>query len=632
MGKGKGKGAYYKAKYGGGGNRHHGNGPYRDEASYGSEPMHKRSKTEASSSEDNSELATALIRLEGYSYGYYKDLVGEWPMPNGEWKIFIDRVQSDPYAPPSQIRLRVNMAAAKIPHDLWSTSLRSTACCDYITRHFHRTLNDDGLTKAQRGGGWSGSKGGDVQISNPGQQVLQRSCMFICPEYIEARCTLALPARGRTIEGYKAAEIIGNLWPLVRSSLYHDRLDQSALKKHVDSVDDQGWLRDKLDELGLVAFVRDGAILPRRSGVDDRPLMKTNGGSDVVAFKSPSSLSVAVDLPHEGRLEGMGIRKGVTLIVGGGFHGKSTLLEALQLGVYNHIPGDGREFVVTDLNAMKIRAEDGRYINNVDISPFISHLPLGRDTTQFSTEDASGSTSQAANIMEALEVGATTFLIDEDTSATNFMIRDGRMQQLVSADKEPITPFLWRVRTLCERAGVSTIMVIGGSGDYFHVADTVIMMDQYVPYDVTKRAKEIAAADDVHLTIPEVDENIFSGLRGRCVDPYSLQADGKVQSKSLRCISYGWTEIELTNVEQLVETGQARAIADAIQTLAEKDYTRGRRLSDVLDRFYEEVHRHAYPTGRGDEYKTGLDAVQRARYPAGYYSYPRKLELAAAIK
>ncbi|EER12640.1 hypothetical protein Pmar_PMAR004921, partial [Perkinsus marinus ATCC 50983] len=178
--------------------------------------------------------------------------------------------------------------------------------------------------------------------------------------------------------------------------------------------------------------------------------------------------------------------------------------------------------------------------------------------------------------MEALEVGASTFLIDEDTSATNFMIRDGRMQQLVSADKEPITPFLWRVRTLSDRVGVSTVMVIGGSGDYFHVADTVVMMDQYVPYDVTSRAKQIAADDDVHLTIPEVDDNIFTGLRGRCLDPHTLRADGKVQSKSLRCISYGWTEIELTNVEQLVETGQARAIADAIQTLAEKDYTRGR--------------------------------------------------------
>ncbi|EER14307.1 hypothetical protein Pmar_PMAR004353 [Perkinsus marinus ATCC 50983] len=235
MGKGKGKGAYYKARYGGGGSHHR---DYREPT----EPLYKRSKMEESSSEDDSELAQALIRLEGYSYGYYKDLVGEWQMPNDEWKIFIDRVQSDPYAPPSQIRLRVSMSASKIPSDLWRTPLRSIACCDYITRHFHRTLNDDGLTRAQRGGGWSGSKGGDVQITNPGQQVLQRSCMFICPEYIEARCTLALPARGRTIEGYKAAEIIHNLWPLVRASLYYDRLDQKALKAHVDSVDDQGWV------------------------------------------------------------------------------------------------------------------------------------------------------------------------------------------------------------------------------------------------------------------------------------------------------------------------------------------------------------------------------------------------------
>ena len=101
----------------------------------------------------------------------------------------------------------------------------------------------------------------------------------------------------------------------------------------------------------------------------------------------------------------MGIRKGITLIVGGGYHGKSTLLKALEAGVYNHIAGDGREFVITDDTAFKLRAEDGRSITGVDISPFIKNLPNKKDTVHFSTEDASGSTSQAANLMEALESG-----------------------------------------------------------------------------------------------------------------------------------------------------------------------------------------------------------------------------------
>ena len=181
----------------------------------------------------------------------------------------------------------------------------------------------------------------------------------------------------------------------------------------------------------------------------------------------------------------------LTLIVGGGYHGKSTLLQAIERGVYNHIYGDGREWVVTDPTAVKIRAEDGRRIENVDISSFIHNPPLNKNTEEFSTENASGSTSQAANIVEAVEAGTQLILFDEDTSATNFMIRDERMQRLVSNEKEPITPFIDRVRELYEDHNISTIMVMGGSGDYFEVADTVIMMDNYLPEDVTMDAKKI---------------------------------------------------------------------------------------------------------------------------------------------
>ena len=221
-----------------------------------------------------------------------------------------------------------------------------------------------------------------------------------------------------------------------------------------------------------------------------------------VPFVSPDSMKVTMKLPYKGVLTGMGIRKGITLVVGGGYHGKSTLLKALESGVYPHIAGDGREYVVTDDTAMKIRAEDGRSIRHTDISMFINDLPNGKDTYAFDTEDASGSTSQAANVIESMEAGTQVFLIDEDTSATNFMVRDELMQQVIHRDMEPITPFIERVRDLYQEDGISTVLVAGSSGAYFQIADQIIQMDKYVPREITELAKK-AASDYPALKFPE---------------------------------------------------------------------------------------------------------------------------------
>lgn len=175
--------------------------------------------------------------------------------------------------------------------------------------------------------------------------------------------------------------------------------------------------------------------------------------------------------------------------MGGGYHGKSTLLSALERGVYNHIAGDGREYVITDPTAVKLRSEDGRLIREVDISLFINDLPNKKDTHRFSTPDASGSTSQAAGIVESMEAGSQVFLLDEDTSATNFMVRDSFMQSVIHREKEPITPFLERARDLYEKCGISTVLVAGSSGAFFHIADTVIQMDAYRPVDITEKVK-----------------------------------------------------------------------------------------------------------------------------------------------
>ena len=365
----------------------------------------------------------------------------------------------------------------------------------------------------------------------------------------------------------------------------------------------------------MVAFIAQGAVLPRESGVDPLPLSKGR----VVTFEPPESFKVEVELPNRGKITGMGIPRGVTLIVGGGYHGKSTLLNALELGVYNHIPGDGREFVITDPLAMKIRAEDGRCISKVDISPFINNLPFGKDTVGFSTEDASGSTSQAANTIEALEAGARVLLIDEDTSATNFMIRDHRMQELVSKDKEPITPFLDKIQQLYKERGVSTLLVIGGSGDYFDVADHVICMFEYMPQDVTGKAREIAekykaerkaeGGEGFGHTMPRIP--IADSL-----DPSRGRRPVKISAKGRETILFGRHLIDLQAVEQLVDSSQTQAIGDAIH-FAVKFMDGDRTLEEIISEVLRAIS------------EKGLDVLNPQLM--GNYAAFRGLEMAAAI-
>jgi len=481
-----------------------------------------------------SQLADELRRLDGRPYPAYKDLIGSWNM--GDFTLLLDKAQSDPYAPPSHFRVRVPQSVAKFPAAAYNSKIRNVALCDYLTRQLCQAVSAGGLDNAAENRGWHGSKGGDVRVETPGQHVIQRSAVVVNDQFVEARCTIALPAQGRSIEGHKAAQTLTQYLPhVVAKSLLYAALNASHLHAFLDSIEDQEHLRQSLADHDLVAFVADGSVLPRRSGADDQP-MKPSEENHLQVFQSPPSMQLTMHVPHRGAIRGMGIRKGITLICGGGFHGKSTLLEALQVGIYNHIPGDGREFVAVDPNAVKIRAEDGRSVHLVDISPFINNLPFEKDTTRFNSEDASGSTSQAANIMEALEIGATTLLVDEDTCATNFMIRDRRMQQLVGKSREPITAFIYKVKPLLTQHNVSTIMVVGGSGDFFEVADTVILMDKYRPYDVTQEAKQITVdipvpyqSDEVQ-TATATQHHAFGSIGHRIIDSNNFQSHSHPQT------------------------------------------------------------------------------------------------------
>lgn len=566
------------------------------------------------------QLRAYLERIDGRGYGAYQAIAGSYAFEHGV--LAIDHVQADPFAAPSTVRLRVPMEQAALPPDLWRTRTRRIALEDWLARQVQAAIRR--VAHYRHGSG----KSGLISIDAGGQTVLERTAVRITAAWVEARLEVGLPAQGRTVLGRQAAMLMCAALPMIaRQSLLWPNLDAAAGQAFVVCVENQEYLRAQLDALGLVAFVGEGAILPRASGVSDQPLPRPQA----VPFRAPAALRVTLDLPqpmpgqHEARISGMGIPRGVTLIVGGGYHGKSTLLRALERAVYAHIPGDGRELVVTNAHAVKVRAEDGRRIARVDLSPFIATLPFGQPTDDMSTDNASGSTSQAAAIIEALEAGAQVLLIDEDTSATNFMVRDARMQALVPKEHEPITPLLDRVRELFERFGVSTILVMGGSGDYFDVADTVIMLRDYQPMEVTAQARAIAAAYPTQrrreIAAP------WTRITSRAPLPESFNpARGrravKIDAKARDLLLYGDAAIDLRAVEQVVDRSQTRAIGYALHAASTRWIDGQTPLSAVLDAL------EAWLDQQGLD---ALDPFRRGERHPGQFARPRRHEIAAAI-
>jgi len=568
------------------------------------------------------ELRRTLQRIDGRGYKAYKDLAGCFA--HTSFTLFIDHVQGDPFAAPSKIRIRVPSTVSTIPPDLFSNTTRRMALQDFLIRTVDASIRVN--CQGHRGIG----KSGLMSIDVGGQEVLERTAMVVTEQWIEARMEVGLPAHGRTVLGRQAEAMLCEELPqIVATSMKWSALDQQRAKAFVDCVENQEAIREQLDSLGLIAFVADHSLLARASGASDRLLE----GHSAHAFLSPESLRVTISIPHSvdqqghpsQKLTGLGIAKGVTLIVGGGFHGKSTLLRALERGVYPHIPGDGREYVVTVSNAVKTRAEDGRRIEQVDISGFITNLPFGQDTTQFSTDNASGSTSQAATILEAIEVNATVLLLDEDTSATNFMVRDARMQALVHKTHEPITPFIDRIRELYDQYGVSTILVMGGCGDYFDVADTVIMMREFQPVIMTVEAHRIADEQKTPRRMEVVSP--LASVRSRMihidsVDSSSGKRDAKIDAKGLNHVAFGHDAIDLSGVDQLVDMSQTRAVGYAIQLLVQRAQRSQFHIADavaLVDGIFSQ------------EGLDCLDPYYKPGHHPGKFARPRPYEIAAAI-
>ena len=577
------------------------------------------------SSED---LRARLRAIDHRGYPAYKDLKGQYDF--GDYVLSIDHVQGDPFAAPSRLSVHVNGRKAGFPAEYYDSREKRITLQDHLTRLFGAQL-----ARGSKKAGGSG-KSGLLAASRCGQEVLERTACRVEAGNVVLRFEAGFPARGRTIDARELEKMLFDILPgCVLSSLYYRRISQEKLRAAIELCEDQQYIRETLPELGLCAFIADGSILPRESGVSDRPM------EGAVPFRSPDSLRVTLTLPHRGQVSGMGIPKGITLFVGGGYHGKSTVLQALQNAVYNHIGGDGRELVIADASAWKLRSEDGRSICGTDISPFIRQLPGRKDTRHFSTEDASGSTSQAANLMESIEAGSRLLLIDEDTSATNFMIRDRLMQQVVAPAEEPIIPFIERVRSLYEDFGISSVIVAGSSGSYFHVADQIIQMKEYVPYDITERAKK-AAADFPVFSIPQGRFPEYS--KKRCPRPNAaLKKDDRLKLKAQGTseLSLNYDTVELRYLEQLRDSEQTMALAYLLKYM-ELSLMDGRRsmtdLADLIEKQLDERGLESLFASSGGAAGSARAAASAAREAAGgsldvrsALARPRRQEILACV-
>lgn len=534
------------------------------------------------------QLRQQLSSIHRKSYPAYKTLKGIYDFKH--FLLSIDHVQGDPFASPSHLSIQVPAKIAAFPAFCFSAKNVRIAVQDYLLRKFSQQLSIYNF-KAKGSG-----KSGSISTSVCGQEVLERTACEISSDFVTVRFTVGFPANGRTINAFELEKILFEFLPsCVEKSLLYKNLSQKAVESVVFLAEDQEFLRQELKKRQLVAFVANHSILPRESGISQKTM------KNAVPFQSPASLETEIMLPHKGKIKGMAIPQGITLIAGGGYHGKSTLLTALEDGVYNHIAGDGREFVLTDSSAVKLRAEDGRFIKDVDISLFINDLPNGKDTHCFSTLDASGSTSQAAGIVEGMEAGSTLFLLDEDTSATNFMVRDGFMQQVISRDKEPITPFLERAPQLFSKAGISTILVAGSSGAFFHIADTVIQMDRYQALDITEKVKKLCS----HYPLPPSSVPDFcmpSSKRIMSSTKKSTYKDFKMKCHSKDSFSIGKDTLDLRYIEQLTDKEQTAALGELLRYAQEHLVDGKRTISEIISVLQNKIEKDGFSAFFGNSY------------------------------
>ncbi|MDP1774009.1 MAG: ABC-ATPase domain-containing protein [Methylobacter sp.] len=534
------------------------------------------------------------------------------------------KIQGSPGANPASIAsVKIALQDSKIPGEFLQATECKLAVADFLIRRFRQGIARFALQN--RGKDGSGSFN-TIVLS---QKMLIRDSVLFDDDAVCLRFIISLPAKGQGGGVFDAEQawimLNQELTAIVDATFFYQDYDEQTrtlLAQFVDVQNTRAGIIQFMQQHGLVAFIANEAKLPRYSGVDDRPAE----GESVKSFQSPASLQITIPLPDGRSITGMGINEGVTCITGGGYHGKSTLMQAILAGVYAHIPGDGREYVVTREDAFFIRAEEGRSIQGVDISPFISDLPNGLKTDHFSSDNASGSTSQAANIVEAIESGSRLLLFDEDTCATNFLVRDELIKKILDATQEPIKPLYSTVRSLWREHHISMIFVVGGLGYFLQKADTCLLMDNYRCDDISAKVRN-RLGPIAEEGVPIADFSVSRRLAADNFDPvYTNQRLNKTLPKRIKDLrnapkqlEYGMDLINLEAVAQIAEAPQVLAIGYCLLALRAKMQSgdKPETIRFWIDWLDGEISKH------------GLDVLS-PDYP-GTLSMPRKYELAVAI-
>lgn len=568
-------------------------------------------------------LQPLLASIADQPFQNIQKLHGSYNFPLFELSFI--KMQGSPGANPASIAtVKIALSDSKIPENFLQTTECQLAVADFLIRRFRHGI--DRFALQNRGKDGSGSFN-TIVLS---QKMLHRDSVLFGDDAVYLRFIISLPAKGPGGGVFDAEQaqimLSQELTAIVDATFFYHHYDEQTrtlFEQFVDVQKTRAEIIQFMRQHDLIAFIANDAKLPRHSGVDDRPSLSES----VKTFQSPASLQIKIPLSDGRSITGMGIKEGITCITGGGYHGKSTLIQAILAGVYAHVPGDGREYVVTREDAFFIRAEEGRSIRDVDISPFISDLPNGLKTDCFSSDNASGSTSQAANIVEAIESGSRLLLFDEDTCATNFLVRDELIKKILDAAQEPIKPLYSTVRSLWKKHHVSMIFVVGGLGYFLQKADTCLLMDNYRCDDITGKVRDRLGA------IAEEDAPIadFAASRRLAVDNFDPVYTNPRLDKTLpkrikdlrnapRQLEYGMDLINLDAVLQIAEAPQILTIGYcllALRTKLKQSHDKPETIRFWIDWLESEISQH------------GL-AVLAPDYP-GMLSMPRKYELAAAI-
>ena len=557
---------------------------------------------------DKEDFFNVIKGLEGKPFSEYIKLIGDFDF--SRYVLKISRVQDEQDEQPTLLIIRAPQSIANFPAHLFNTPIRRTALEDILTRKIAAQIDsiarydEDGVSRRS------------LSIACPGQKILPRSSMVVTEEYVEARIYVDLPSR----QGLTQSDIVRDIFfedlpQIVNSTLIFCNTDENELENFVDLMEDADRVRQILPTRGWVSYLAEGAMLCRL-GHSDLPDFNR-----IIPLAIDSDLILEVEVPNTGSVRGIGIPAGITVILGDAYSGRIELMRALASGVYNHIPGDGREMVITVPDAVYVAAEAGRSIQKVDVSPFITELPSSADPKHYTCPQADRTAAQAASTVEAMEVGARVLMFDESESCAEFLGSDSRLAYVSGGSKRNVTPLALRARQIADEMGIS-IVVAGSTSvtEFIPIADTVLRIHDFKIQDVTKQAKQIAITVDTAGTEPAEIGNLLE--KGRWVAPSSIDPstgcrDAKIAAPETHLLEFGRSLIDLSQNAQLADIHQTKTIGRILYYAKNRYLEESRPIREVLDLVDRDLSTE------------GLESLSRDLQ--GDLARPRRYEIAAAL-